>query len=157
MLYGVLGGFGLGLIYLPAVVAVGYYFDSKRALATGFLNSDADPSQTMILSPSRNLCVWIWCWHLHLCSSGHIPSRTVSIKWNVFQKAVFENKLLLHSFDLKWIKRSNCYFPRYGWKGANIIFAGLCLQCAVKSFKFYNFEGEWPCKNISGLSNINYR
>ena len=35
MLYGVLGGFGLGLIYLPAVVAVGYYFDSKRALATG--------------------------------------------------------------------------------------------------------------------------
>ena len=36
LLYGVLGGFGLGLIYLPAVVAVGYYFDSKRALATGF-------------------------------------------------------------------------------------------------------------------------
>ena len=33
--YGVIGGFGLGLIYLPAVVAVGYYFESKRALATG--------------------------------------------------------------------------------------------------------------------------
>ena len=33
--YGVMGGFGLGLIYLPAVVAVGYYFESKRALATG--------------------------------------------------------------------------------------------------------------------------
>ena len=44
--------------------------------------------------------------------------------------------------------RSNYYFLRYGWKGANIIFAGLCLQCAVKSFKFYNFEGEWPCKNL---------
>jgi len=33
--YGVIGGFGLGLIYLPAVVAVGHYFESKRALATG--------------------------------------------------------------------------------------------------------------------------
>ena len=33
--YGVIGGIGLGLIYLPAVVAVGYYFESKRALATG--------------------------------------------------------------------------------------------------------------------------
>ena len=35
LLYGVLGGFGLGLIYLPAVCAVGYYFEKKRALATG--------------------------------------------------------------------------------------------------------------------------
>lgn len=33
--YGVLGGFGFGLIYLPAVVAVGYYFETKRSLATG--------------------------------------------------------------------------------------------------------------------------
>lgn len=28
-------GFGFGLIYLPAVVAVGYYFETKRSLATG--------------------------------------------------------------------------------------------------------------------------
>ena len=28
-------GIGFGLIYLPAVVCVGYYFESKRALATG--------------------------------------------------------------------------------------------------------------------------
>ena len=33
--YGVLGGFGLGLIYLPAIVCVGFYFESRRALATG--------------------------------------------------------------------------------------------------------------------------
>lgn len=33
--YGILGGFGFGLIYLPAVVAVGYYFETKRSLATG--------------------------------------------------------------------------------------------------------------------------
>jgi hypothetical protein len=29
-------GIGFGLIYLPAVVCVGYYFESKRAFATGF-------------------------------------------------------------------------------------------------------------------------
>ena len=33
--YGLLGGFGLGLIYLPAIVSVGFYFESRRALATG--------------------------------------------------------------------------------------------------------------------------
>ncbi|XP_059179086.1 uncharacterized protein LOC131958215 isoform X2 [Physella acuta] len=33
--YGVIGGFGLGMIYLPAIVSVGYYFEKKRAFATG--------------------------------------------------------------------------------------------------------------------------
>lgn len=33
--YGVMGGLGFGLIYLPAVVIVGYYFEKKRAFATG--------------------------------------------------------------------------------------------------------------------------
>ncbi|KAL5273061.1 hypothetical protein ACFFRR_000060 [Megaselia abdita] len=35
VIYGVIGGFGFGMIYLPAVVAVGYYFETKRSLATG--------------------------------------------------------------------------------------------------------------------------
>ncbi|RUS70172.1 hypothetical protein EGW08_022064 [Elysia chlorotica] len=33
--YGFLGGFGFGLMYLPAIVMVGYYFERRRALATG--------------------------------------------------------------------------------------------------------------------------
>ncbi|XP_035829718.1 uncharacterized protein LOC101846861 [Aplysia californica] len=33
--YGVFGGFGLGMIYLPSIVSVGYYFEKKRAFATG--------------------------------------------------------------------------------------------------------------------------
>lgn len=33
--YGFIGGVGFGLIYLPAVVCVGYYFETKRSLATG--------------------------------------------------------------------------------------------------------------------------
>ena len=77
VLYGVLGGFGLGLIYLPAVCAVGYYFEKKRALATG----------------------------ISVCGSGV----------GTFVFAPLGTYLL----DI------------YGWKGANIIFAALCLQCAV--------------------------
>ncbi|KAF7488829.1 Monocarboxylate transporter 12-B [Sarcoptes scabiei] len=33
--YGFLGGVGMGMIFLPAIVSVGYYFTSKRAFATG--------------------------------------------------------------------------------------------------------------------------
>jgi len=33
--YGILGGVGIGLIYVPAVVAVGEYFSSRLSLATG--------------------------------------------------------------------------------------------------------------------------
>jgi len=33
--YGVMGGFGFGMIYLPSIVSVGYYFEKKRAVATG--------------------------------------------------------------------------------------------------------------------------
>lgn len=77
LLYGVLGGFGIGLIYLPAVCAVGYYFEKKRALATG----------------------------ISVCGSGV----------GTFVFAPLGTYLL----DV------------YGWKGANIVFAALCLQCAV--------------------------
>ncbi|OWF36096.1 monocarboxylate transporter 12-like [Mizuhopecten yessoensis] len=35
LLYGGVGGCGFGLIYLPAIVMVGYYFDKRRAFATG--------------------------------------------------------------------------------------------------------------------------
>ena len=33
--YGVIGGFGQGLIYVPACVSAGFWFEKKRALATG--------------------------------------------------------------------------------------------------------------------------
>ena len=35
LVYGVLGGLGFGLVFLPAVVCVGLYFERRRALATG--------------------------------------------------------------------------------------------------------------------------
>ncbi|XP_018905157.2 uncharacterized protein [Bemisia tabaci] len=75
--YGVLGGIGFGLIYLPAVVCVGYYFETKRSLATG----------------------------IAVCGSGV----------GTFAFAPFAAFLI----------------EQYGWKGANLILAGLILNCAV--------------------------
>merc|ERR1719356_2421458 len=72
--YGVLGGFGLGLIYLPAIISVGFYFESRRALATG----------------------------ISVCGSGV----------GTFLFAPIATLLL----------------DEFGWKGANLIFAGLCLN-----------------------------
>lgn len=70
-------GIGFGLIYLPAVVCVGYYFETKRSLATG----------------------------IAVCGSG----------FGTFAFAPLATFLLEH-FD---------------WKGANLILAGLILNCAV--------------------------
>lgn len=75
--YGVMGGLGFGMIYLPAVVAVGYYFETKRSLATG----------------------------IAVCGSGV----------GTFAFAPLAN-YLLRMFD---------------WKNANLILAGLILNCAV--------------------------
>lgn len=70
-------GIGFGLIYLPAVVCVGYYFETKRSLATG----------------------------IAVCGSG----------FGTFTFAPLATLLLEH-FD---------------WRGANLILAGLILNCAV--------------------------
>ena len=75
--YGVIGGIGFGLIYLPAIVSVGYYFEKRRAFATG----------------------------IAVCGSG----------FGTFIFAPIANLLLEH-FD---------------WKGANLLLAGLILNCAV--------------------------
>lgn len=40
LLFGFLGGIGMGLLYLPSIVMVGYYFEEKRAIATGKVTFD---------------------------------------------------------------------------------------------------------------------
>ncbi|CAH1953803.1 unnamed protein product [Acanthoscelides obtectus] len=75
--YGFIGGLGFGLIYLPAVVCVGYYFETKRSLATG----------------------------IAVCGSGV----------GTFAFAPLATFLL----------------EQYDWKGANLILAGLILNCVI--------------------------
>ena len=93
--YGVIGGFGFGLIYLPCVVVVGYYFESKRALATGISVS----SIKYITFANYNGNTF------QVCGTGV----------GTFVFAPLATQLL----------------SIYGWKGANLIFAGLCLSCVA--------------------------
>ncbi|XP_005104289.2 uncharacterized protein LOC101856201 [Aplysia californica] len=37
--YGVIGGIGFGMVFLPAIIVVGLYFNRKRAIATGIATS----------------------------------------------------------------------------------------------------------------------
>jgi MFS family permease len=39
LFFGIVAGTGLGLMYVPAVCSVGYWFDKKRAFATGVVTS----------------------------------------------------------------------------------------------------------------------
>ena len=50
LLFGILAGTGLGLMYVPAVVAVGHYFDKRRALATGIAVCGSGAG-TFVLAP----------------------------------------------------------------------------------------------------------
>ena len=87
--YGVCGGIGFGLIYLPAIVSVGYYFEKRRALATG----------------------------IAVCGSG----------FGTFVFAPVASAMLV-SFD---------------WRGANLILAGLILNCMVRFDLFVEYVYEW--------------
>jgi MFS family permease len=37
--FGLIGGIGMGLVYLPSLIMVGYYFEKNRAIATGRMRS----------------------------------------------------------------------------------------------------------------------
>ncbi|GFO33668.1 monocarboxylate transporter 14 [Plakobranchus ocellatus] len=59
--FGVIGGFGLGMIYLSAIVAVGHWFDKKRAFATGFAYVGSGFSQ-FIFPPLGYYLLEIYNW-----------------------------------------------------------------------------------------------
>ncbi|KAM3725687.1 Monocarboxylate transporter [Dirofilaria immitis] len=64
--YGFLGGAGFGLIYLPSIVTVGYYFEKKRSIATGIAVAGSGVG-TFVLPP---LCIIImnqFGWKITIC------------------------------------------------------------------------------------------
>ncbi|XP_050428062.1 monocarboxylate transporter 1 isoform X3 [Adelges cooleyi] len=72
--YGVMGGIGFGLIYLPAVVCVGYYFETKRSLATGIAVCGSGFG-TMAFAPLANILLEHFDWkQSNLILSGLILS-----------------------------------------------------------------------------------
>jgi len=61
--YGIVGGLGLGLMYVPAVTAVGYWFEKKRSLVTG-ISTCGSGFGTIIFAPvvTQLLEVSNWQW-----------------------------------------------------------------------------------------------
>jgi predicted MFS family arabinose efflux permease len=59
--YGIMGGMGFGLMYLPAIVIVGFYFDKKRALATGLAVCGSGIG-TMLFAPLGRLLLDTYGW-----------------------------------------------------------------------------------------------
>ena len=74
ILFGIVAGTGLGLMYVPAVCSVGYYFDKKRAFATGFVCSGSGAG-TFILAPFASfLLIQVIILILLSYSMQYIPS-----------------------------------------------------------------------------------
>ncbi|XP_050415563.1 monocarboxylate transporter 14 [Patella vulgata] len=60
--YGVIGGFGFGMIYLPAIVSVGYYFETKRAMATGIAVCGSGVG-TFMFAPLSKVLLDVYDWN----------------------------------------------------------------------------------------------
>ena len=56
IVYGVVGGLGFGMVFLPAIVCVGMYFQSRRALATGIAVCGAGAG-AFVFAPIANYLV----------------------------------------------------------------------------------------------------
>lgn len=74
---GAFSGFGFGLIYLPSIVSVGYYFEKKRALATGIAVCGSGIG-TFMFSPVNNLLLRDFDWkYLLVIHAGLILNACV--------------------------------------------------------------------------------
>ncbi|XP_059179084.1 monocarboxylate transporter 12-like [Physella acuta] len=100
LIYGVIGGFGFGMMYLPAVVAVSVYFEKKRALATGIAVCGSGIG-TFILAPVTEILLneYGWRWTLMILGAiilnGIVAGglvRPLEMKSSSEEKAVSDKK-----------------------------------------------------------------
>ncbi|XP_069122460.1 monocarboxylate transporter 3-like [Argopecten irradians] len=61
LLYGVVGGIGLGLVYSPSLVIVSYYLDKRRALATGIATCGSGVG-CLVFSPVNQVLIDTYRW-----------------------------------------------------------------------------------------------
>ncbi|KAK7499882.1 hypothetical protein BaRGS_00008973 [Batillaria attramentaria] len=75
--YGVIGGVGFGMIYLPAIVTVGHWFDKKRAFATGLAVCGTGIG-TFIFAPLSQKLIGEFGWRgAHLILAGIVLNCAV--------------------------------------------------------------------------------
>jgi len=66
-----MAGIGFGLMYLPSIVMVSFYFDKRRALATGLAVCGSGVG-TFVLAPFFSFLVSEYGWKVS--SGGHVNS-----------------------------------------------------------------------------------
>lgn len=71
IVYGVIGGIGFCMIYIPSVLSVGYYFEKWRALATG-ISMCGSGAGTIIFAPFNNVLIDTFGWRGALVAQGGI-------------------------------------------------------------------------------------
>lgn len=74
--YGLLGGAGFGLIYLPAIVCVSFYFERKRSMATGIAVAGSGAG-TFVMPP---ICIFLlerFRWQATVCILGAISASCI--------------------------------------------------------------------------------
>ncbi|XP_076457741.1 monocarboxylate transporter 5-like [Babylonia areolata] len=75
--WGVIGGIGFGMIYLPAIVTVGHWFDKKRAFATGLAVCGTGVG-TFIFAPLSQRLIQEYEWRgAHLIMAGVVLNCAV--------------------------------------------------------------------------------
>jgi len=73
-------GIGFGFMYLPSIVMVSFYFDKRRALATGLAVCGSGVG-TFVLAPFFNFIVSEYGWKVS--EIGQVVSRFQSIKQSI--------------------------------------------------------------------------
>ena len=69
--YGVLGGIGFCMVYIPAVVIIGFYFEKWRALATGLAMCGSGVG-TFVFAPLTNYLLKTYSWRSTMLIQGFI-------------------------------------------------------------------------------------
>ncbi|KAK6110907.1 Major Facilitator Superfamily protein [Brugia pahangi] len=111
--YGFLAGTGFGLIYLPSIVTVGYYFEKKRSIATGIAVAGSGVG-TFVLPPLCIVVINQFGWKIAICSLAALsfsstiygllyrPLQAPAIKRGKENTKTDVEELLLKSKEKKW-------------------------------------------------------
>ncbi|VDK83285.1 unnamed protein product [Litomosoides sigmodontis] len=74
--YGFLGGAGFGLIYLPSIVTVGYYFEKKRSIATGIAVAGSGVG-TFVFPPLCIVLINQFGWKIAVCALAALSFSSI--------------------------------------------------------------------------------
>ncbi|XP_014662716.1 PREDICTED: monocarboxylate transporter 13-like [Priapulus caudatus] len=109
--FGVMAGIGFGFMYLPAIVSVGYYFETKRALATG-VGVSGSGIGTFVMAPLSKYLITAYDWkgatlivaaivlHGIICGALMRPLEVTPRKKSLMQRMWEEKQIRVRAFTV---------------------------------------------------------